>query len=149
MIKLPRTVAIGSFRRGSVIARPWIFNRGAVEEAYSFFDLTWPVIVKLSQATLKNGTQRSRRIYLERGAEALAGNSDAEFVHVITVSTYNPLELASQTLWHELTHCTQDERYGHVKMSQLYAANPLHYEEEAFEHEILHNILPLTLGATG
>lgn len=72
------------------------FNIGAIFEALDFLEIERPVEVKWSAGLRRRGSHRFR----DEG-------------HTITVSTYLDADELSTTLWHELVHCAQLERYDH------------------------------------
>jgi hypothetical protein len=70
------------------------FSIGAIFEALDFLEIAQPVEVKWSAGLRRRGSHRFR-----------------EGGHIITVSTYLDADELSTTLWHELVHCAQLERF--------------------------------------
>jgi hypothetical protein len=94
---------------------------GAVLEAVAFLEIARPVEVKWAAGLRRAGSHRSRN-----------GG------HVITLSTYRPADQLSETLWHELVHAVQAERYPTDKeFSSVYVreSRTVGYQANRFEVE--------------
>lgn len=100
---------------------------GAILEALDFLEIKKPVQIKWTNGTKTRGSRRFTR--------------DGE-AHVVTISTYWPTDAINNTLWHELFHAHQAERYEDPaawtrayrregKTGRAYQANK--YEAEANE----------------
>lgn len=97
---------------------------GAVLEAVEFLEIDRPVEVKWAAGLRRAGCHRSRN-----------------GVHVITVSTYLEADALSKTLWHELVHAAQEERYesragfnaAYGLQNRLYGYRRNRFEAEAEE----------------
>jgi hypothetical protein len=109
----------------------WKFDLDAVREAADVLGVTWDIGLGLTEGRYTIGCARVK-----------CG------VHSITISRLRGAEQASQTLWHELTHAAQAERYtGQNFMSIYRGAGPYaanRFEVEARDNECLHEDLPLT-----
>jgi len=127
-VVVSRTTALGGFRVDSA----------AVRDACALLGIEAPVRVKLSRGR--------RRIGATRFDTDFGGYS-------ITVSTFSTPERATETLWHELTHCMQSEQSGgwhmftakyrqHSGMTgKRYKVNP--YEVEARDIAAMYRDVPL------
>jgi hypothetical protein len=110
-------------------AAPWRLDEEAVLRACKLLGITKPVEIR---RTSGNNTAGKYRGVNARG------------VHVITVAARISPKMASQTIWHELTHAMQSERdenfrsnYGKSVRSVGYMKSP--YEREAKANEENHN----------
>lgn len=98
----------------------WKIDVKAIREAIEFFGLTSPVEVKLTAGYRRTGCHRFR-----------------DGVHVLTVSGIRGAAEASETLWHELTHCAQQEYLGRTAFRAEYEAESrrVGYRANRFEVE--------------
>jgi hypothetical protein len=97
------------------------FRPGAVLEAVAILEIQKPVEIKWAGGYSRHGSHR-------------AGNGK----HVITISTRYDAEAISQTLWHELVHCNQAERFeSEAKFSAAYRRESVYrgYDFNKFEVE--------------
>lgn len=97
------------------------FKPGAVLEAVALLEIQKPVEIKWAGGYSRHGAHRT-------------GNGK----HVITISTRYDAEAISGTLWHELVHCVQAERFeSEDKFHAAYTAesNRRGYTANKFEVE--------------
>lgn len=97
------------------------FSVGGIEDALILLDIEKPVVVKWTAGMNRRGSYRYR---------------DGQ--HVIGISTYLRAEQASETLWHELVHAHQQERYSDHREFVLLTAHEARakgYRQSAFEVE--------------
>jgi hypothetical protein len=115
---------------GAVAKAGWVIDQDAVIDAMDSLEIEFPVHIRFMTARYRNGTHRTKV-------------SDA---HHITLDQTRDIESSNFTLWHELTHAMQSERFArqtgksikrfhdeaykeHGVSGQAYNSNP--YEREA------------------
>lgn len=96
----------------------WRFDITALLEALDILEIEREVEVKFTAGIHRRGAHRDR-----------AGR------HVVTISTYLPQEQASETLWHELVHCSQSERTDNFTAAYRLQSSRVGYHRNAFEVE--------------
>jgi hypothetical protein len=124
--------------------RGWELDPGAILEAVELLGLRRPVRIRWTAGWRRSGCHRTRA-------------AGASYEHHITVSYLRGAEYASRTLWHELAHAFQTERYVQkfrdADESEAAAALRFHgsylrsrraYEAEAEDYTAFHDDLPLS-----
>ena len=113
------------------MARRWEIDDAAVRLARTKLGLRHPVEVKITSQRTTAGR------YKGLGAAKGAGRC-----HKVTISTHICPSEAGKTLWHEMTHAQQRERYrSEVAFHRALDAENL--EDEAERAERLNSLIPL------
>lgn len=108
------------------VARRWEIDEDAVRLARARLGLRHPVEVKITSQRSTAGRYKGL----------------AESRHRVTISTHICPSEAGQTLWHELTHARQRERY-HNHTAFMRALDAENLESEAERAERLNSLIPL------
>lgn len=98
------------------------FSIGGIGDALTLLDIEKPVVVKWTAGMNRRGSYR----YTKDGR------------HSVAISTYLNPEQASETLWHELVHAHQQERYeNHVEfaLATTHEVIKKGYRQSVFEVE--------------
>jgi len=131
---------------------PWQLNERAIQEAKKFLGITRPIKLKVINHASKNWGEH----------RVTVGPHGVQ--QTITIKRWLSPEDASRTLWHELTHAMQTERalariptgltgretIAHLKRQPERGYRRISYldkpiEQEARDHEAMHEVLPLTV----
>jgi hypothetical protein len=81
----------------------------AIEEAMDYLDISQTVRIKFSNGQRRTGCYRQKHL---NGAPVSIGDNPSEWIHSITISKLLSSAEISATLWHELTHASQAERFN-------------------------------------
>ena len=81
---------------GDISRAGWVVDQDEVLVAIDLLTITLPVHIRFSTAIYTHGTHRNK----------------TNKAHHITLDQNRELYLANFTLWHELVHCMQAERYA-------------------------------------
>ena len=120
------------------------FTIKAIEKAIDYLGIYNPVYLKWSSGTNRRGCWRPKNynwkdpvIYLENN-HLYDKTYTNEFNHSITLSTHLEGEDLEHTLWHELTHAKQAERFDYLEeywLAYRYWQQAYGYKENPSELE--------------
>jgi hypothetical protein len=105
----------------------WLIDREAVKEAIKLLDITLPVKISYQKYKVRDGGAHQRGVHRIRN-----GVHDIRLADTLTFTDRETrqsitAEVLNRTLWHELAHCMQAERFARNRYPNYSLATAVNY----------------------